>query len=91
MKIFVGNLPPSATDDEVLDLFLEYGEVEEVNLIMDGVTGKSRCFGFVTMEDGGEEAVEELHQSDFDGRMINVRRWASRHDRGDGHDRYRRH
>ena len=53
-RIYVGNLPFSATEDEVHTLFGEYGAVNSVNLITDRETGRPRGFGFVEMEDGGE-------------------------------------
>lgn len=71
-KIYVGNLPFSATQDEVRDLFSSYGDVLSVNLITDRETGRPRGFGFVEMEDGADEAIEALHQSDMDGRSLNV-------------------
>ena len=71
-KIYVGNLPFSASDDEVRDLFSEYGTVESVNLITDRETGRPRGFGFVEMADGADEAIQALHQSDMGGRTLNV-------------------
>lgn len=71
-KIYVGNLPFSATQDEVQDLFAQYGDVLSVNLITDRETGRPRGFGFVEMETGAEEAINALHQSDMGGRSLNV-------------------
>ena len=71
-RIYVGNLPFSASDDEVRALFGEYGQVDEVNLITDRDTGRPRGFGFVEMSSGAEEAIEALHQSDMGGRSLNV-------------------
>lgn len=71
-KIYVGNLPFSATNDEVQDLFAEYGTVETVNLITDRETGRPRGFGFVEMSSGADEAIQALHQKDMDGRSLNV-------------------
>ena len=71
-KIYVGNLPFTATDDEVRDLFSEFGNVESVNLITDRETGRPRGFGFVEMSDGADEAIQALHQKDMDGRSLNV-------------------
>ena len=71
-KIYVGNLPFSATDDEVRSLFSEYGTVQSVNLISDRETGRPRGFGFVEMADGADEAIEALHQSEMGGRSLNV-------------------
>lgn len=71
-KIYVGNLPFSATDDEVHDLFSPYGEVQSVNLITDRETGRARGFGFVEMATGADEAIEALHQTQMGGRSLNV-------------------
>ena len=73
-RIYVGNLPFSATDDEVRHLFAEYGEVNSVNLITDRETGRPRGFGFVKMEnaDDAAEAISALHQSQMGGRSLNV-------------------
>ncbi len=71
-RIYVGNLPFSATNDEVTDLFSEYGEVESVHLVTDRDTGRPRGFGFVEMTSGGDEAIEALNQYDMGGRSLNV-------------------
>jgi len=71
-KIYVGNLPFTATDDEVRDLFSEYGDVDSVNLITDRETGRPRGFGFVEMSAGGDEAIAALHQKELGGRTLNV-------------------
>ncbi|MEE8526767.1 MAG: RNA-binding protein [Thermoanaerobaculia bacterium] len=71
-KIYVGNLPFSASDDEIRSLFGEYGTVESVNLITDRETGRPRGFGFVEMSDGADEAIEALHQTEMGGRTLNV-------------------
>ncbi len=70
-KIYVGNLPFSATEDQIRDLFSEYGEVQSVNLISDRDTGRPRGFGFVEME-GGDQAIEALNGRDLDGRSLTV-------------------
>ncbi|MEL7061601.1 MAG: RNA-binding protein [Acidobacteriota bacterium] len=71
-RIYVGNLPFSATEEEVRGLFAEYGEVSSVQLIQDRETGRPRGFGFVEMSSGGDEAIEALHQSQMGGRSLNV-------------------
>jgi RNA recognition motif-containing protein len=71
-NIFVGNLPFSATEDEIRDLFSAYGTVETVSLIMDRETGRLRGFGFVEMASGGREAIAALDQRDLDGRQLKV-------------------
>ncbi len=71
-RIYVGNLPFSASDDEIRSLFSEHGEVEAVNLITDRDTGRPRGFGFVEMSSGADEAIQALHQTDMGGRSLNV-------------------
>ena len=80
-KIYVGNLPFSATEDEVRSMFGEFGSVETVNLITDRDTGRPRGFGFVEMSDGADEAIQALHQKDMGGRSLNVNEARPREDR----------
>lgn len=80
-KIYVGNLPFSASDDDVRTMFGEFGTVESVNLITDRDTGRPRGFGFVEMSDGADEAIEALHQKEMDGRNLNVNEARPRTDR----------
>ena len=80
-KLYVGNLPFSATDHEVRELFEAYGTVESVNLITDRETGRPRGFGFVEMADGADEAIQALHQSDMGGRSLTVNEARPRVDR----------
>ncbi|MCP4657819.1 MAG: RNA-binding protein [bacterium] len=71
-KIYVGNLPFSATEDEIRGMFAEFGSVESVQLITDRDTGRPRGFGFVEMESGADEAIQALNQKDLGGRSLNV-------------------
>ncbi len=71
-RIYVGNLPFSASDEEVRELFSEFGTVNAVDLITDRETGRPRGFGFVEMDDGADEAIQALHQRDMGGRALNV-------------------
>jgi RNA recognition motif-containing protein len=70
-KIYVGNLPFSSNEDELKDLFAQYGEVSSVKIISDRNTGRSRGFGFVEMENA-DTAIEELNGKDFGGRALRV-------------------
>ncbi len=70
-KLYVSNLPFSATEDEIRSLFGEFGEVESVNLITDRETGRPRGFGFVVMENASA-ARDALHGQDFSGRNLRV-------------------
>ncbi len=83
-RIYVGNLPFSATDDEVRSLFAEFGDVTEVHLVTDRDTGRPRGFGFVEMADGADEAIQALHQKDMDGRALNVNEARPRTERRGG-------
>lgn len=72
-SIYVGNLPWSATEDEIHDLFAQYGEVASVKLISDRETGRPRGFGFVEMEDAeAQKAIEALEGTEFGGRTLRV-------------------
>ncbi len=73
-KLYVGNLPFSATEDEIREKFEEFGSVMSVNLISDRDTGRPRGFGFVEMENGEEAdaAITAIDQTDMDGRKLNV-------------------
>ncbi len=72
-KIYVGNLPYSANEDELRELFEHYGSVESVILITDRDTGRPRGFGFVEMEDGGADtAISALDGTELNGRKLQV-------------------
>ncbi len=72
-KIYVGNLPFTATEDEVRDLFGQHGEVHSVALINDRDTGRPRGFGFVEMDDANaEKAISALNGTQMGGRDLNV-------------------
>ncbi len=73
-KLYVGNLPFSATDNEVRALFEPHGNIESVNVIMDRETGRARGFAFVEMEDAGDadNAIRALDGTDMGGRSLRV-------------------
>ena len=72
-RIYVGNLPFSATEADVRDLFEEYGTVSDVNLITDRDTGRFRGFGFIEMEDEDAlSAIKALDGQDFGERPLKV-------------------
>jgi RNA recognition motif-containing protein len=73
MKLYVGNIPNSTTEEELTSEFKEYGEVLSLKIITDRDTGKSRGFAFVEMSDNsGRKAIEGLNDSDMQGRKISV-------------------
>ena len=72
-KIYVGNLPFSATEDQVRGLFEKHGTVQSVALINDRETGRPRGFGFVEISDNGlAAALKELDGFEMDGRALKV-------------------
>src|SRR5579871_4947728 len=72
-KIYVGNLPFSATDAEVRELFAQHGTVESVGLITDRETGRPRGFGFVEMSRAdASRAIQSLNGKDLGGRPLRV-------------------
>jgi len=71
--IYVGNLPFSATEEDLRNLFSQHGTVHSVKMITDRETGKPRGFGFVEIEqDGANAAIEALNGAEFQGRNLRV-------------------
>ena len=73
-KIYVGNLPYSANEDQLRDFFARYGSIEEIKLIVDFGTGRSKGFGFITFSNAEdcENAVSAANGAEMDGRKIKV-------------------
>ncbi|MGA7799676.1 MAG: RNA-binding protein [Gammaproteobacteria bacterium] len=72
-SIYVGNLPFSASDEDIRALFSQYGTVHLVKLVMDRDTGRPRGFGFVEMESSdAANAIERLNGTEFGGRTLRV-------------------
>lgn len=73
-KIYVGNLPFSATNESLSELFSRFGAVDSSKIVTDRDTGRSKGFGFVEMSDSAEAdaAIEKLHGSDMGGRSLTV-------------------
>src|SRR6478736_6868931 len=73
-KLYIGNLPYSATDQLLMETFNQYGEVESAKVIVDRETGRSKGFGFVEMRDAEEAklAIDKLNGKNFDGRPMTV-------------------
>jgi len=80
-KIYVGNLPFTASDEEIRGMFAEFGPVESVQLITDRDTGRPRGFGFVEMASGATEAIQALNAKELGGRNLNVAEARPRKDR----------
>lgn len=74
MNIFIAGLSYGVNDGDLLEIFQEYGEVSSSKVIMDRMTGKSKGYGFVEMndEDNAKKAITELNGAEFDGRTISV-------------------
>jgi RNA recognition motif-containing protein len=73
-NIFVGNLSFNTGEDELRQLFEQYGQVDRVSIMTDRDTGRSRGFGFVEMANAedGEKAIAALNGSQLSGRTLNV-------------------
>ena len=74
MNLYVGNLPWTASEEELESLFAKHGDVKTVRIITDRDSGRSKGFGFVEMNDsnGGTSAIEALDGNDFGGRDLRV-------------------
>jgi RNA recognition motif-containing protein len=74
MNIFVGNLPFSASEGDLRQIFSDYGEIESVAIILDRDTGRSRGFGFVELADDAlaQKAIDDLDGYELNGRNIAV-------------------
>ena len=74
MNIYVGNLPFTATDHDLRQLFESYGAVDKINLITDRDTGRAKGFGFVDMPDSraAQSAIQGLNGKDLKGRALTV-------------------
>ena len=72
-KIFVGNLSFQTSENDLNDLFAQFGEVESVSVITDRDTGRSKGFGFVAMGDeSAEKAISQLNGKEVKGRALTV-------------------
>ncbi|MDA0271335.1 MAG: RNA-binding protein [Chloroflexi bacterium] len=84
-RIYVGNLPFSASEEDVTALFAQHGEVISCHLLMDRETGRPRGFGFVEMEDdAARAAIAALDGQDFGGRALRVNEAQPRESGGGG-------
>jgi cold-inducible RNA-binding protein len=83
MKLYVGNLAFETTENDLQDLFEKHGSINEVHLMMDKMTGKSRGFAFVTMGDAaqGNAAMSALNGQDLHGRALTVNEARPREER----------
>ncbi len=74
MNIYVGNLPPSVSEDTLRSLFAAYGQISSVRIIKDKFSGQPRGFGFVEMADNGEAetAIAQLNGAELEGSRLRV-------------------
>lgn len=81
-KLYIGNLAFQTTDTALRDLFSQHGAVKEVAIIADKMTGRSRGFGFVTMEtsEAAQAAISALNDHNLDGRNLTVNEARSKSD-----------
>lgn len=88
-KLYVGNLSYNTTEDDLQQLFAEYGTVASVAIITDRDTGRSRGFGFVEMEgnQAAQAAIDGLNGMEFGGRNLTVNEARPPRERSGG-DRY---
>src|SRR5438105_7992844 len=86
MRLYVGNLSFETTENDLEDLFGQYGTVTEVALMMDRMTGRSRGFAFVTMGSPaeGQAAISALDRKDVAGRNLTVNEARPREERAGG-------
>jgi RNA recognition motif-containing protein len=85
VKIYVGNLPFSATEESLRALFAAHGTVEKVSLITDRDTGQPRGFGFVEMSNSdASRAMQALNGQDFGGRALRINEAQERQRSGGG-------
>lgn len=83
MKLYVGNLSFESTENDLQDLFEQHGQVDEVRLMMDRMTGKSRGFAFVTINDNAHAsaAMSALNGHELNGRALTVNEARPREER----------
>ena len=90
MNLYISNLSYNISDEDLRQLFADYGEITSAKVIMDRETGRTRGFGFVELSDDelAKKAIEELNQASYDGKVINITEARPREDRGDRGGRF---
>jgi RNA recognition motif-containing protein len=83
-KLYVGNLAFGTTDQDLMGLFGQFGQVVSAQVVMDRDTGRSRGFAFVEMSSGAQEAIQGTNMSEFQGRNLTVNEAKPRESRGGG-------
>lgn len=74
MKVYVGNFPYTFDEKKLEELFSSYGEIEEVNVIKDKFSGRSKGFGFITFKENesAKKAIAEMNGKEIEGRELKV-------------------
>ncbi|MCS7271419.1 MAG: RNA-binding protein, partial [Gemmataceae bacterium] len=80
-NLYVGNLPFAATDQDLTELFSQFGVVIKAQVIVDRETGRSRGFGFVEMSSGADEAIAAVNGYEYGGRRLTVNEARPRQER----------
>ena len=77
----IGNRPFDTTDQDLKERFGRFGQVVSAQVVMDRDTGRSRGYAFLLMDSGGDEAIQSLHSTEFQGRTLTVNvaggRWSN--------------
>ncbi len=86
MNIYVGNLSWSMTDDDLMNLFSQFGTVSSAKILKDKMNGRSKGFGFVEMDDAeaAQNAISNLHETEIQGRKLIVNESQPREEGGGG-------
>jgi len=89
-RLYVGNLPFSAGETELQELFAQAGSVDSVKVMRDMATGRARGFAFVEMstDDEAQAAIEKFHNYEFGGRNLTVNEARPRTERSGGFGGY---
>ncbi len=90
-NLYVGNLPYETTDQDLTELFSQYGVVVKAQVIIDRETGRSRGFGFVEMSSGADEAIHAVNGAEYGGRRLTVNEARPREERPRGGSSHGRH
>lgn len=85
-RLYVGNIPFAAGEDDLRDLFSQYGTIDSVYIVTDRATGRPRGFAFVEMmnDEDAQKAISALDQTEFQGRRLAVNEARPRAPRPDG-------
>ena len=86
-KLYLGNLSFEVTENDLRDMLSEHGPVNEINVIMDKMTGRARGFAFVTMntQEGADAAIQKLNGKEWKGRSLTVNEARPREERSGGY------